>query len=63
MREFDLIIQEISDKDQTGHLFVVDFEFDNENADEKQLFFNEIYTPIFEEKKFYLPNKDLFCNF
>ena len=30
---------------------MVDIEFDHKNTDEKQLFFNEIYTPIFEEKK------------
>ena len=59
MKEFDLIIQ-----GKIGHLFVVDIEFDEKNADEKQLFFNKIYTPIFEEKKkFYLPTKDLFSNF
>ena len=29
---------------------MVDIEFDHENADEKQLFFNEIYIPIFEKK-------------
>ena len=29
---------------------MVDIEFDEKNADEKQLFFTEIYTPIFEKK-------------
>ena len=60
MREFDLIIQRILDKDQIGYLFVVDIEFDQENADEKQLFFNEIYTPIFEEKSFICQEKICF---
>ena len=51
MREFDLIIQGISDKDKIGPLFVVDIHFDHKNASEKQLFFNKIYLPIFEKKK------------
>ena len=51
MREFDLIIQGILDEDKIGHLFVVDIHFDKKNAGEKQLFFNEIYSPIFEKKK------------
>lgn len=54
MREFDLIIQEVLDKNKTGHLFVADIEFDHKNADEKQLFFNEICTPTFEEKKSFI---------
>ena len=51
MREFDLIIQEILDKDKIVHLFMVDMQLDHENADEKQLFFNKICTPIFEKTK------------
>ena len=52
MREFDLITQGISDEDKIGHLFVVNIHFDKKkNASEKQLFFNEIYSPIFEKKK------------
>ena len=51
MREFDLIIQGISDEDKIGLLFLVDIHFDQKNASEKQLFFNEIYSPIFEKKK------------
>ena len=46
MRELDLIIQGISDEDKIGHLFVVDIKFDTNNAGKKQLFFNEIYSPI-----------------
>ena len=48
MREFDLIIKGISDEDKIGHLFVVDIYFDQKNNSEKQLFFNEIYSPIFD---------------
>ena len=50
MREFHLTEQGISDTDKIGHLFVVDIKFDYQNATKKQLFFNEIYTLIFEKK-------------
>lgn len=48
-REFDLIIQGILEKNKIGHLFVVDIESGHKNADEKQLFLNEIFTSIFEK--------------
>ena len=51
LREFELILQVFSDTDKIGHLFLVDIEFDKKNATEKQIFFNEIYTPVFEKKK------------
>lgn len=57
MREFDLIIQEILGKDKFGHPFVVDIEFDRKNVCEKQLFFNEVYTTIFEKKIFLSANE------
>ena len=62
-REFDLIIQGILEKNKIGHLFVVDIESGHKNADEKQLFLNEIFTPIFQKKKFFLQTKGLFSNF
>ena len=57
MREFNLIIQGILDEDKAGHLFVVDIHFDKKNASEEQLFFNEIYSPIFEKKKVFSANE------
>ena len=51
MKEFDLILQGISDEDKIGHLFIVDTEFDQKNASEEQLSFKEIYTLIYEKKK------------
>ena len=57
MQEFDLILQTISDTDKTGHLFIVDIEFDKENPTEKLLFFNENYTPIFEKQKVFCKRK------
>ena len=62
-REFDLIIQGILEKNKIGHLFVVDIESGHKNADEKQLFLNEIFTPFFQKKKFFLQTKGLFSNF
>ena len=58
MREFELIIQGISDQDKFDHLLVVVIKFDLKNTDEKQLFFNEIYPPILEKKV--LPSNDRF---
>ena len=50
LKELDLVRQGILEEDKIGHLFEIDIEFDKKNADEKQLFFNEIYIPIFEKK-------------
>ena len=47
----------ILDKDKIAHLFVADIEFHEKNTDEKQLFFNEIYTPIFFLKNLLSANK------
>ena len=38
-------------KDTIGHLYVVDIEFDFENATEKMMACNEIYPPIIEKRK------------
>ena len=57
--EFELILQSVPDTDKIGHLFAVDIEFDKKNATEKQLFFNEIYTTIFEKKKILSGNERL----
>ena len=51
LRDFDVIVQSISDEDRISHLFIVDTEFDWKNVSQKQKFFNEIYTPIFKKKK------------
>ena len=42
------------DQDNIDHLSVVDIKLDLENAGEKQLFFNEIYSPIFKRSVFQL---------
>ena len=56
-REFNLIIQGISDEESISHLFTVDIEFDRENSVEKTLLFNEIYKHFFEKKNVLSPNK------
>ena len=48
---FNLLIEKVSLEDKIGHLFVVDIEFDFENASGRQLTYNEIYPPIIEKKK------------
>ena len=57
--EFELILQSVPDTDKIGHLFAADIEFDKKNATKKQLFFNEIYTTIFEKKKILSGNERL----
>ena len=57
MREFDLIIEGVLDEDKTSHLLVVDIKFDTKNLREKQLFFNEIYSPVFEKKAVFSENE------
>ena len=48
---FNLLIEKVSFEDLIGHLFVVDIEFDFENASSRQLTYNEIFPPIIEKKK------------
>ena len=48
---FNLLIEKVSLEDKIGHLFVVDIEFDFENASLRQLTYNEIFPPIIEKKK------------
>ena len=49
MRKFNLLIKSISPEDKIGHLFIIDIKLNEKNADEKNLLFNEIYTPIFQK--------------
>ena len=48
---FNLLMEKVSFEDEIGHLFVVDIEFDFENASPRQLTYNEIFPPIIEKKK------------
>ena len=46
-----MLLEKVSLEDPNGHLFVVDIEFDEQNATEKQYMYNEIFPPIIEKRK------------
>ena len=46
-----MLPETVSLDDPIGYLFVVDIEFDEQNATEKQLLYNEIFPPIIEKQK------------
>ena len=48
---FNLLMETVSFDDLIGHLFVVDIEFDYENASPRQFTYNEIFPPIIEKNK------------
>ena len=48
---FNLLLEKVSLDDKIGHLFVVDIEFDFQNASPRQFMYNEIFPPIIEKKK------------
>ena len=48
---FNLLLEKVSLDDEIGHLFIVDIEFDVENASEKTYMYNEIFPPIIEKEK------------
>ena len=50
-RTFNLLLESVSLKDKTGHLYIVDIKFDYENATKQQIVYNEIYPPIVEKQK------------
>ena len=49
LTEFNKILDHITHKDSIGHLFTIDIKFHDIN--EKTLFFNELYHPIFQKNK------------
>ena len=51
LQKFNFIIKTISPDDKMHHLFIFNIKFDLENANEKNLLFNKIYTPIFKKDK------------
>ena len=57
MREFQLILEDISHENRIGYLFVVDLMFDFERCIARELLFNEIYSPVFEKKKVLPPSE------
>ena len=49
--EFNLLLEKVSLDDSIGHLFIVDIEFDEQNATKRQYMYNEIFPPIIEKQK------------
>ena len=49
--QFNLLLEKVSFEDLIRHLFIVDIEFDEKNASEKQYMYNEIFPPIIEKEK------------
>ena len=47
----NFLIETVDFKHTIGHLYIVDIEFDYENATEKMMAYNEIYPPIIEKHK------------
>ena len=49
--KFNTLLETHNVDDKIGHLFIVDIEFDEKNATEKQFLYNEIFPPIIEKNK------------
>ena len=47
--KFNLLLETVTLEDKIGHLFIVDIEFDLDNADERKYLYNEIFPPIIEK--------------
>ena len=48
---FNFSMETVDFKDTIGHLYIVNIEFDYENATEKMVTYNEIYPLIIEKHK------------
>ena len=53
LREFNIILNNISHEDKINHIFLVDIMLYGMN--EKTILFNELYTPLFEKQKLIKP--------
>ena len=53
LREFNIILNNISHEDKINHIFLVDITLYGMN--EKTILFNELYTPLFEKQKLIKP--------
>ena len=56
-KEFNLLMETVSLDDPRRHLFVVDIEFDSENATPRQIMYNEIFPLVVEKGKVLEPNE------
>ena len=50
-KTFNLLMERVDLDDPIGHLFIVDVEFDYEQATPRQRVYNEIFSPIIEKQK------------
>ena len=50
-RTFDILLESVDLFDPTGHLYIVDIEFDHTKATPRHITYNEIYLPIIEKQK------------
>ena len=50
-REFNLLLYGVTLDDPYGHLFIVDIEFNEKEATEREMLYNEIFPPIIEKQK------------
>ena len=55
--KFNLLLETVDLDDEIGHLFVVNIEFDEKRATEREYMYNEILTPIIEKQKILEPNE------
>ena len=46
----NFLLENVSLEDVTGHLYIVNIEFDTKNATETEFTYNEIYPPIIEKQ-------------
>ena len=46
--KFNMLLESVSLDDPKGHLFVVDIEFDEKNATEREFLYNDIFPPLIE---------------
>ena len=55
--KLNLLLETVNLEDKIGHLFVVDIEFNKAKACDRQIIYNEIFTPIIEKDLILEPNE------
>ena len=55
--DFNILIESVVLTNKIGHLFVIDNLFDANNANEKQLLYNEIFLTVIEKQKIFQVHK------
>ena len=55
--KLNFLLEKVCFEDTVGHLFIVNIEFDTENATEREFAYNEIYLPIIEKQRIIDPCK------